>query len=314
MSKKLIAVASAAALALSALVAAPAYAAFSVTPTGEVADGGATAATAATINVPSQDVMRFQTVGGASSTIIRLTVATTSSGSSVTAVATGGARLLTTTQTAAATTTHKTGVTSLTQVSDGNSSAVFDVYTTSTTAASVTITEGANASVFWVKGVTAAANAYNMAFTAPTATSPAGAIEFTGTVKDMFGNNVTGATFTVAAVGGNLLAGPTATATQDATTGVYTFELTNRNTAGAAAFSVSVDSPAAEKKAAFGAQTVDQFFSVTAQDLSARVKLLEGQVATLQAIVDRKVTKKRYNTLARKWNAAFPSQKVALKK
>jgi hypothetical protein len=54
--------------------------------------------------------------------------------------------------------------------------------------------------------------------------------------------------------------------------------------------------------------------TVVAVDLTAQVTALTAQVAALQVIVDRKVTKKRYNKLARKWNAAFPSQKVALKK
>jgi hypothetical protein len=48
--------------------------------------------------------------------------------------------------------------------------------------------------------------------------------------------------------------------------------------------------------------------------VSAQVAALTAQVATLTATVAKRVSKKKYNTLARKWNAAFPSQKVALKK
>jgi hypothetical protein len=47
--------------------------------------------------------------------------------------------------------------------------------------------------------------------------------------------------------------------------------------------------------------------------VSDQIASLTAQVAALQVIVDRKVTKKRYNTLARKWNRAFPSQKVWVK-
>jgi hypothetical protein len=46
----------------------------------------------------------------------------------------------------------------------------------------------------------------------------------------------------------------------------------------------------------------------------AQQSALAAQVATLTAQVAKRVSKKKYNTLARKWNAAFPSQKVALKK
>jgi hypothetical protein len=47
---------------------------------------------------------------------------------------------------------------------------------------------------------------------------------------------------------------------------------------------------------------------------ATQVAALTAQVAALTAQVAKRVSKKKYNTLARKWNAAFPSQKVALKK
>jgi hypothetical protein len=62
------------------------------------------------------------------------------------------------------------------------------------------------------------------------------------------------------------------------------------------------------------------FSNTNATDLSAQVTALTAQVAALTAQLDasrpkaKSVTKKKYNTLARKWNRAFPSQKVALKK
>jgi hypothetical protein len=48
--------------------------------------------------------------------------------------------------------------------------------------------------------------------------------------------------------------------------------------------------------------------------VASQITALTAQVATLTAQVAKRVSKKKYNTLARKWNAAFPSQKVALKK
>jgi hypothetical protein len=53
---------------------------------------------------------------------------------------------------------------------------------------------------------------------------------------------------------------------------------------------------------------------------TAQVATLTAQVAALSAILavsrldENSVTQKKYNKLARKWNAAFPSQAVALKK
>jgi hypothetical protein len=62
------------------------------------------------------------------------------------------------------------------------------------------------------------------------------------------------------------------------------------------------------------------FSSVAAGDLAAQVLTLTAQVAAQAAILavsrldENSVTQKKYNTLVRKWNAAFPSQRIALKK
>jgi hypothetical protein len=62
------------------------------------------------------------------------------------------------------------------------------------------------------------------------------------------------------------------------------------------------------------------FSSVNAADLAAQVTALTAQVTALTAqlavsrLIENSVTQKKYNTLVRKWNAAFPSNKVALKK
>jgi hypothetical protein len=47
--------------------------------------------------------------------------------------------------------------------------------------------------------------------------------------------------------------------------------------------------------------------------LNDRIAVLTTQLAASRPIATS-VTKKRYNTLARKWNAANPGAKVALKK
>ncbi len=327
MSKKLIAVAAAAALALTGLVGiAPASAApFSVgNLLGANSGAGATAADPAKINVPSTDVFRYASAGSSTTgTVIRFPVTATGSGVAITVTATGSVRLLTATQLGTATSNVKTGTTTLSLTSDGSSAAEFYAYNTSTTTGSVTINEGAASTIRYVQGVTGAFNAYTMNFTAPTATSPGANIEFSGTVVDMFGNNVEGVKFVAVGLGGNLT-GSTSfnTPDYDAVTKVYSFKIANRNTAGNAAWSISLadDTKADEKKSSFGAQVSNQFFTVNAADLSAVVTALQAQVAALTAQLAesrpkaRSVTKKRYNTLARKWNAANPGARVALKK
>ena len=47
---------------------------------------------------------------------------------------------------------------------------------------------------------------------------------------------------------------------------------------------------------------------------ATQITTLTAQVAALTTQLAASVTKKRFNKLARKWNRAFPSQKVALKK
>jgi hypothetical protein len=138
----------------------------------------------------------------------------------------------------------------------------------------------------------------------------------------MFGNDLTTALatedFSVTAVGGSAADLETGGAdwAYNATTKVYTVKHEARDTAGSYALSLNVDTAAknATKVTAFGDPVLTAFFSITASDPATQIAALTAQVAALQAIVDRKVSKKRYNTLARKWNAAFPGQRVALKK
>jgi hypothetical protein len=323
MSKKLIAVASAAALALSALVGiAPASAApFSVGDLeGANSGAGATAAAPAKINVPSEDVFRFASDGGSTTgTVIRFPVTATGSGVAITVTATGSVRLLTATQFGTATSNVKTGTTTLSLTSDGSSEAEFYAYNTSTTTGSVTINEGAASTIRFVQGVTGAFNAYTMNFTAPTATSPGAMIEFSGTVVDMFGNNVEGVDFVAVGLGGDLTGSTNVgDPDYDAVTKVYSFEIANRDSAGNAAWSISLDAAtkADEKKSSFGAQVSNQFFTVNAADLSAVVTALQSQVAALQAQLDasrlkvNSVTKKRWNNLVLRHRALGGSAKL----
>jgi hypothetical protein len=75
----------------------------------------------------------------------------------------------------------------------------------------------------------------------------------------------------------------------------------------------------ADQKAAFGDPNNTYFGIITVgatktvAELTLQVTELQAQLAALQIIKDRKVSKLKYNRLARKWNRAFPSNKVWVK-
>jgi hypothetical protein len=327
MSKKLIAVASAAALALSALVAVAPATATTVGPFGVIATGtitetsvrnGTTSATALQINVPSADVIRFITTGNdlpQPGTAILFSVTTPGATDAVTVTSTGGVKVITTTEfTAGAVVAN--GVQSLAlTASVGHAS--FYAFTTSTTAGTVVVSSGGSSKTTYVTGLST--SGYKLALTAPSSAALGGKIEVTGTVKDAFGNDLTTALvfagFTPSAVG----ATNPSEVTYTAATKSYKFVFV----APAVAQSVAVQVALAitpTTVTAFGSPVLTQFFSVGVQNLEVQVTALTAQVAALTAqlavsrLIEDSVTQKKYNTLASKWNKANPGAKVALKK
>jgi hypothetical protein len=332
MSKKLIAVVSAAALALSAMAgAAPATA--TAGPFGLISastlghgtegttggDGSGAGASALQINVPSQDVLRYDSAatGGvtrtATGTIIQIAINTTAVASSVQLTAGPGVKLLTKAQGDAPSTLNTgSGVDTLTVVSDSNADAIFFAYSTSTASSTITATQvgTSNTTVIHVRGRTAKTNGYKLNLTAtPTTTSPSGTITFKGTVVDMFGNaitNMTSADLVRTGLGGSLTTDTADGFVNNATTGEFTFEMKNRATAGTGAINVALASTAlAAEQTRFGARTQSAFFAVNAADLSAVVASLTAQVAALTA---------DYNALVKKWNKRVDSRKAPKKK
>jgi hypothetical protein len=330
MSKKLIAVASAAALALTGLVVMPTVAtavgpfavSTSVSDTlsraASTADGS-TADKELTILVPSQDVLRLNDMGvpanSTTGTLLRFKVTTPAGGAAVTATAAGGgAKLVTQAQVTKGDLTTASGTASISVTSDSSGEVTVYAYTTSTSDSTITIASGSNSKIIYMKGVTADANAYKLNFTAsPSATAASGKVKFTGTVADMFGNLLTleAADLVVDGIGGDLAANePLVDWAQNSTTKVVTFEVVNRSTTGAAAMNLKAGSNLGAtgvftKVTAFGDPVQNQFFTLTAVDLSAQVTALTAQVAALQAQLEASrpkatsVTKKRYNTLVR---------------
>jgi hypothetical protein len=309
MSKKLIAVAAAAALALTGLVAVPANSAgasLTLTVNNELAGGGASSTDAFTIPVPSQDVLRSSTT--ASRSVVDVVVATVENNASVTVASTGGVKLVTAAQLAASTTTTATGTSTLSLTANDSGAVTFYAYNTSTTAGSLTVSEvkaGATvaANTVWLKGVTYAGNAYKLTASVPATAGIGATVDYTATVVDMFGNAVTDATVKSETLGGDATGADTAM-TYSTTDKVYEGDFTNRTTAGATAVLVSI-AVSADSVKALGTKATSVFATVNAADLQATVTSLTAQVAALTA---------DYNALATKYNKLVKKSKRVAKK
>jgi hypothetical protein len=316
MSKKLIAVAAAAALALTGLVGAPASATvFGVTIVGQIAadqttNNGSSATKAIETNVPTADVLRLGTDASASTgTLLRFTVATPGATDAVTVTTTGGAKVITATQFADGVKTVA-GASSLTVPAAANS-AVFYAFTTSTTAATVVVSAAGSSRTTFIKGVSTWA--YKINFTASSAPALGGTTNLVGTVKDAFGNDLTTALafgdFEITSTGGSATADKAAVATgnftYDSTTKTYTIKTAVRDSAGQQAINLNVvAAKQSVKAAAFGDPVMSQFFILNATDLATAVTALTAQVAALTA---------DYNALAAKWNKRVANKKAPKK-
>jgi hypothetical protein len=336
MSKKLIAVASAAALALTALVGvAPASAnfTFGVTATGQISTAaGLNENAPLLINVPSQDVLRFNTEAISAdsiltSSVIRLAIQASTTSAAVRVVSTGGVKILSETQWSATIKRTATGTQSLDTTTRSDSGAInVYVYTTSTATGSVTITQGGNSRVVWVKGNNTPGYKYNVNFTAPATADVSSHVLFTGTVTDVFGNPVpgivgvtaTGDATNIAAtafgVGSSGIVPGSSAAnafTESATVpGTYTFGLPTSATAGLAAYGISTSSTAPVKPANLPAPNWTQLITVNTASAATQIAALTAQIAALTAQLNATVTKAKYNKLVRKWNRANPNNKV----
>jgi hypothetical protein len=256
--------------------------------------------------------------------VIALEVATRSNSAAVTVTSTGAVKLVTGAQLAATGTTTATGTQSLSLTSNDSGTVVFYAYSTSTAAGTITAVEAgatpASNTIFF-KGSTDAGNAYKLDVVAPTTAGLGSKVEYTATVVDMFGNAIESlADLDHTTLGGDATAtDPADHMSWNATKKVYEGSFTNRTTAGPVALLVSLGA-SADAVTAFGAKTASVFVNVNGADLQAANAALTAQVASLTAQLAESrpkatsVTKKRYNTLARKWNAANPGARVALKK
>jgi hypothetical protein len=305
MSKKLIAVAAAAALALTGLVATPATSAvgaFSVAVTATSGGTGLTADAAYTVKIPTQDVLRFNETVGATTSVFRVVSTTPGTTDTVRVVSTGGVKVLTKTAFDALTSTTnntKAGSQDVSQASDAGN-ATFYVYSTSTANGTVTVSSGSNSTSFNVKGITPAA--YNVVVTNAPSTVPTSVdtkVDFT--VTDAFGNAIesTVTTAVITKVGPVTLSNA-ASLTWDTDRKTLTTTI-NGSAAGNASINVEIG---ATKIDAFGTPKTVFFTVAVGGTQTELITALTAQVATLKA---------DYNKLAARWNARVADKKAPKK-
>jgi hypothetical protein len=322
MSKKLIAVAAAAALALTGLVGvAPATAAMPYADTGtqpvatnsllitsttsRVGTGGTgTLASPYTINVPDSGL-------ATSLTTVRFSISTTAA-RAITVSTTSGIKVV-----AAVTNTTPvvlTGADSLTVTTNASGAAEFFAYPTSTTRGVVTITNDGDITQIYITGNE------GLAYDIGAVTLPVFELEKAGVivavVTDPFGNpvaTVSNQTLTVTRVG---TGSPTSTdIVYSATSKRWQGTVTPGKTAGTLAISMVVAGLSATdpQKAAFG-EPNSTYFGIVQVGSTKTTAMLSAEIAALQTQLLATTTKANYNKLAKRWNKKNPNNKVKLLK
>jgi hypothetical protein len=316
MSKKLIAVAAAAALALTGLVSAPASAAAITNVTiyssgnnsGTALTAGHTdsdsAVTANTFAAARNVVFNTSVTNAATRTAVRFDVNTAAAASAINVTSTGGVKVI---AAIASTTKVDGGVTALNgSTVAGALTYTFYAWSTSSTAGTVVIDTGASKMTFYVKGVTGPA--YNIV--TPTWPKSLPQSSTTGKVTfgltDAYGNPVSVAVPTVTALGATAGA-----VTYNSTSKVWESTLSVSATATSVALQIAIT--AADLSDNGFALPVDVAFSTVASgSLSAQVTALTAQVAALTATVAGLTAD--YNSVAKKYNKLVKkSKRVALK-
>jgi hypothetical protein len=294
--KPLIAIASALALVATMVVATPASAA-TVTLSGgnfaSPATDGTTTAKAVTVPVPADNTVDAADV---------LTVAVTSAATNSNVVFTAtNAKIVTALHTSSAPVTSASGSSSVTVPTGTGTTATVYVFTTTTEVGTVVVTAGGNVSTYYVKG--SAGSAYNLSATVPAVANLNSDIDFTAKVTDVFGNMVEDAAITASVLRGSVKTQPTWSASRKVYEGILTAPSTSGDMAGLVKISTTAVSGLAKPVS-------EVMFKVAVADLADALAIANEKIAKLE----KRVAKKKYNKLARKWNKAFPTQKVALVK
>lgn len=282
--KPLIAIASALALATTALVAAPANAAISaaLTVNNVSVTAAATAADPVLLPVPADNSVD---AGDALKVVVTVPANTV-----VSATATG-VKLVSALATVSTPVTASAGAATFSANSGSGTTVTFYAFTTSTTAGSVVVTVGGDTTTYVVKGTAGAA--YNLVASVPTVAGLGLDVDFTATVTDVFGNAVTNATITT-----SVLRGTVKTAlTYDATDKRYEGVITTPTAAGTVA---GISKITATDVAGLAKATTEVAFSVSVADLATQVVTLNAAVAAKDA--ELAALKAKFNALAKKYN------------
>jgi hypothetical protein len=322
MSKKLIAVAAAAALALTALVAVPANATtitdVKINTDRTVAAGGTTTVShsgttsVSAVTYAATRTWDFQATGTTTRTAIRFDV-TTSAATTVTISSTGGVKVSADVNDAAGVPLKVTDGSQSISVTTtaSNLVATFYALNTSTTAGKVNIATPGSLSSYNVKGV--AGTPYNLTDVKFPTSITSGEAEADGAVisfqvTDVYGNKLDTANLsevTTAALGASISAETYSTVRKQYEAVVFGTATANV----AMSVSLSVSDLSAN---GFAKPIKYVYSSVSGGDLATQVTNLTAQVATLNATVAALTTD--YNALAAKWNKRVASKTAPKKK
>jgi hypothetical protein len=325
MSKKLIAIASAAALALAGLVSAPAFAVgLDVNQTTN------TKSTALTAQVPELGALDL------TDTTVRFEVTASDDEQTVKFTASEGVKFAIAKDFADADDNDpalSAGRTSYTKILEAENDTVeVWAYNTSTTAGKLVITSGDNQNTYWVKGLVG--GAYNMTVKFPSSipTSGTDGATVTAVVSDVFGNAITGSAtgnagtgspvsgltndvdgdLEITLVGADFVAGGLLDNwTWDAKKKNWESDGIIADDSGPVAIRVDLTSDGTDKPdltdGGFAKAKSTAFTSVDALSL-------EDQVASLTAKLANTVSKAKYNNLVKKYNKITRGKKASLVK
>jgi hypothetical protein len=323
MSKKLIAVASAAALALTGLVGVAPASATAASTAYTAASGSGTADSPYLAAVPHANTL----VAGTNA--LGIVVSNLVAGDTVTVSSAGTAKVVGAGVSASSTNFNVTtlGASTLTKTLSGSStSATFVVYDTQIANIS-TITVAISETNSGVKSTSSETKTFKATIGAahqvtdvvvPSTIAASTAFEVTFKIKDVFGNEIGASGTTVSSALATTAGSPTDSgiATYDTNRKVYVAKMTSP--ANTDPFIITLDGGTDASSNGLGATSLEGIIRIvnntTAPATASQISTLTAQVAALTTQLAASVTKKRFNTLARKWNKAFPSQKVALKK
>jgi hypothetical protein len=328
MSKKLIAVASAAALALSALVAVPAGAALVKSPaTMNVTTSGVADGSVGTLADPIELALPGMNDLSVANTLLTVTVTSDLKTRAVTITSGVGATLLNEKPDSTNKFNAKSGSKTLSVTSTSTGSTEFYVYTTSTAKTKITISyaaaagkEDSDAVEFYVQGIKNVELAWNVSVDEVKLVQVGKSGFVTANVTDVFGNDITEDAaaklkLTVAGAGSaNTLGNFAFNATSKKQRASY--DVTRSGTYGIGVELTTDTTDTVVDSASWGAAKNVFFTSFTAAALDVQVATLTAQVAALTAQLAasrpkaNSVTKKRWNRLVRAHRALGGTAKL----